>query len=162
MKLSLVVLISLLTLATLGLQIYVLHKSNKVKNTTAFYAMLFAPVIFAVFISIGAVTVAVIQLIDSSNAGGTWSNLFSTVGKSILFILVSHLKSAFGVLVAGYAIIWEAYNYFTYGKFQPLPLISSFLDWVFNFGPDWLGSAWLAFQIILSCANASTLAFLDG
>lgn len=57
------------------------------------------------------------------------------------------LKTYLGPIITGYVFSAELYSVFVYGKFQPIPILTSILDWVFEGFPFWASSLYLVIQV---------------
>jgi hypothetical protein len=57
--------------------------------------------------------------------------------KVCVLVLSLLLKTDLGPIITGYVFSAELYSVFVYGKFQPIPILTSILDWVFEGFPFW-------------------------
>lgn len=74
-------------------------------------------------------------------------NASSNLGRCSVFALALILKSYLGPIITGYVLSTEFYTLISYGNFQPVPIISSILNWVFQGFPVWASTAYLVIQV---------------
>jgi hypothetical protein len=131
------------------------------KAETAFLTGLVLPIALAAIVAIGIVTMGVVSLADSQNTSFTLPVFFSYLGKAFVLVVLTAAKAGLGVLVAGYVVAAEIYFVFTYGSLRPVPLLTALLDWIFSFGPNWLGVVWLGSQVTWSVVTGAVFTFFD-
>jgi hypothetical protein len=153
--------LGLLTIGTIVWQVYVYSKFDTSPRSPALTFSFFAPPAVALILSAGLLMNAGMAWFDPANATGSAGTFFSAAGKCVALVVCVTLKAVFGVVLSGLALVWEIYSYVQYGKFQAIPFLSTLFDWLFNFGPNWLGNIWLITQIVVSLASATYTSLFD-
>jgi hypothetical protein len=118
------------------------------------------PTTIALIIGLGYVTVEGLAWYDPRSQTGSFWQFGEALLRSLALVLCIWGKAVFGVGLAGAVLLWELHNLIVHGSLVPVPILSGIFDWLFNFGPDWLGTVWLFSQLGFSFVTGTYASFL--
>lgn len=117
-----------------------------------------APTVFGAVVALAVVAYAGFSWGDAKKPNFDFVVFLYFVAKALVFLLIVVIKAFFGILVATYVLCSEAYFYMEYGRFQPVPILSELLNWVFSFAPTWASTVWLSGQVAFAVLSGAAVA----
>lgn len=118
------------------------------------------PTTIALIIALGYAADSALHWYDPYSKQGSLGQFGEALLKGMALVLCIWGKAVFGVGLAGIVLLWELHNLSVHGSLVPVPILSSICDWLFNFGPDWLGTVWLIGQLGFNFVTGTYASFL--